>query len=367
MKKLYIIWGCVFIIIAIISFNYKRESTNFYGIAETKEIVVNSENAVEIRKIHVVQGQVIRENDTLVELNRPELTMKITEITHQLNELKAQKLADASLSRSQIRQLQAQQAEKINQIKSQIKELEAQYELNRELTAKLKSIDKRDKVAEYEGANNPIKIKIASLKEELELASNPSQIKINRLQSELWSSGDPVKIHVERLEEELKLLLKGKNKLIICAQINGIIGSVNFKEGEMVSPFSPIITLHTKSPSFVKGYIHENVYSKVAIGQKVYINSLTDKNNKIIGDIVGVGSRIVEYPVRLRKRQDIQIWGRELLIKIPEDNEFLLGEKLLITSFKNTRLSIKKLLKRVFLGQKAYLAECEKKRVSYPF
>ena len=54
-------------------------------------------------------------------------------------------------------------------------------------------------------------------------------------------------------------------------------------------------------------------------------------NNNVEGDVVGVGSRIVEYPVRLRKRQDIQIWGREVLIKIPENNAFLLGEKVRIS------------------------------------
>lgn len=333
MKRLSIIWGFVLAAIVAITIVYRGESTNFYGIAETREIVVNSENPVEIKKIHVVQGQVIGESDTLIELKRPELTMKISDITHQLDELKVQKLVDASSSRSEIRQLQAQQEAEINQIKTQINELEAQYELNKRLTAELRSIEKSNEAAEHiEEDNNPIKVKIESLKRELELALNPSQIKIKSIQSELYSSDDPVKIHVERLEEELKLLLEEKGKLVIYAQINGIIGSVNFKEGEKVSPFAPIVTLHTKSPSFVKGYIHENVYSKVSVGQKVHINSLADRSNRIVGEIVGVGSRIVEYPIRLRKRPDIQIWGREIIIKIPQDNNFLLGEKVVITS-----------------------------------
>lgn len=333
MRTLLIVWVCILTLLAVITFTLKGESTHFYGIAETKEIVVNSENAVEIKKIHVVQGQVINKGDTLVELNRPELTLRINEITHLLDELKAQKNADAKLSRSQIRQLRAQQVAKVNEIKSQIGQLEAQYKLNKELAAGLKSIEKSDGSPDA-SASNPIRIKIESLKRELGLALHPSQIKIDMLKSGLSSTGDPVIIHVERLENELKLLLEANRKLIVFAQINGMIGSVNFKEGEKVSPFAAMISLHTKSPSYVKGYIHENAHNKVSAGQEVIIHSLSDKNNRITGEVVGVGSRIVEYPVRLRKRQEIQIWGREIVIKIPPKNTLLLGEKVLITSSK---------------------------------
>lgn len=290
MKKLYIVWGVVLIILVIISFRYKGESTGFYGIADAREAVINSGNPVEIKKIHVVQGQSIKIGDTLVELSRPELDMKINEITHQLRQMKKQKFA------------------KVNGIKAQIKELQAQYERNKKLTAELKSVKKKNSSTDQEDNQNPLLIKIENLKRELQFAASPAQIK-----------------------DELNLLMEEKKKLTIYTQINGIIGSVNAKEGEKVSPFTPIITLHTKSPSYVKGYIHEDVYNKVTIGQKVTITSLSDVKNSIEGEVVGVGSRIVEYPVRLRKRPDFQIWGREIIIKIPSKNNFLLGEKVRIS------------------------------------
>lgn len=286
MKKLYIVWGVVLIILVIISFRYKGESTGFYGIADAREAVINSGNPVEIKKIHVVQGQSIKIGDTLVELSRPELDMKINEITHQLRQMKKQKFA------------------KVNGIKAQIKELQAQYERNKKLTAELKSVKKKNSSTDQGDNQNPILIKIENLKRELQFAASPAQIK-----------------------DELNLLMEEKKKLTIYAQINGIIGSVNAKEGEKVPPFTSIITLHTKSPSYVKGYIHEDVYNKITIGQKVTIASLSDAKNTIEGEVVGVGSRIVEYPVRLRKRPDFQVWGREIIIKIPSENNFLLGEK----------------------------------------
>ena len=290
MKKLYFVWIVVCIVLVTISLQYKGESTGFYGIADAREVVVNAGNPVEIKKIHVVQGQSIKEGDTLIELRRPELDMKINEIILQTSQIKTQKYA------------------KVNSIKSQIQELQAQYERNKKLTAELKSFKKENSAADQNDSRNPLLIKIENLKKELRLAMSPAQIK-----------------------EELNLLLSEKEKLTIYAQINGIIGSVNAKEGEKVSPFTPIITLHTKSPSYVKGYIHEDVYNKVNVGQKVTIASFSDPNNTIEGEVVGVGSRIVEYPVRLRKRPDFQIWGREIIIKIPSENNLLLGEKVRIS------------------------------------
>ena len=290
MKKLYFVWIVVCIVLVTISLQYKGESTGFYGIADAREVVVNAGNPVEIKKIHVVQGQSIKEGDTLIELRRPELDMKINEIILQTSQIKTQKYA------------------KVNSIKSQIQELQAQYERNKKLTAELKSFKKENSAADQNDSRNPLLIKIENLKKELRLAMSPAQIK-----------------------EELNLLLSEKEKLTIYAQINGIIGSVNAKEGEKVSPFTPIITLHTKSPSYVKGYIHEDVYNKVNVEQKVTIASFSDPNNTIEGEVVGVGSRIVEYPVRLRKRPDFQIWGREIIIKIPSENNLLLGEKVRIS------------------------------------
>jgi hypothetical protein len=49
------------------------------------------------------------------------------------------------------------------------------------------------------------------------------------------------------------------------------------------------------------------------------------------GEVVGIGTRIVEYPVRLRKVPEVQMWGREVNIRIPPNSGFLLGEKVVIS------------------------------------
>jgi len=323
--------GAVVTVVTLsILYNGNSNSTVFYGIAESREMAVNFERPVEIKKIHVVQGQKIHVGDTIVELDRPELILKINEIAHNLNELKAKGNLDIGENKSLIKQLQAEQAAIENEIKTKISLLEAQYKLNKELTSSLKSIESGQKDQNRE-SSNPIKEQIAALNQELRLALSPNQIKINMLKSSIADSANPIEIQIASLEKELNLLKEEKEHLLIFSSLNGVIGSVNYKEGEKVSPFMNIVTLHAKSPSFVKGYIHENIYSNVDIGQKVKVISISKKNSEIKGNIVGIGSRIIEFPERLRKRPDIVVWGREVIIKIVPENQFLLGEKVIIT------------------------------------
>jgi multidrug resistance efflux pump len=331
MKRFYVICAGVGAAIVGITAYFQSEPTIFYGIADTKETIINSDASVEIKSINVVQGQSIKIGDTLAILDRPELEIKISEISHMLSEYKARRTSETTFSISEKRKIQAEQTEKINEIKAQIRELEAQYEMNKKLVAELRSV-KRTELEPDDSATHPILAQIKSLHELLESARNPANIEIERITQKLMhGSDDPLVSQVQRLTDELALLQKERQKLVMVAQINGMIGSVKFKEGEKVSPFDTIITLHAAAPSYIKGYIHEAVYSYVSVGDTVTVQSIADEKLGIAGKVVGVGSRIVDYPERLRKRADIAIWGREVIIKIPEDNNLLLGERVLIS------------------------------------
>lgn len=345
--KLYMVWIIVLGVVVLITVAYQRESTNFYGIAETHEMTVNSKVTVEIMVINVLEGQLVEEGDLLVELGSPELTLKINEISHQLDQLKAEKGISKSEIKSNIRELRAQKASIVSDINYQIRTLENKYKINKNLSSGLTSLKRTTK----NSGKNPIQLQISALKEELKLSVSPINIKIGLLKRELNESDSPIKIRVQKLEEELKLLGQESGKLNIYSQMSGIIGSVNFKAGEKVAPFTPILTIHARNPSFVKGYIHENVYNRMAVNDKVNVISVADNRNLVEGTIASVGARIIEYPIRLRKHPDIAIWGRELLIKIPEHNKFILGEKVLISSTKVDNMSLFDKVGSLFVSQ----------------
>jgi len=330
-KLLYIVWvGCVLALV-MMSRDNGTDGATFFGIAETREIVVNAEKAVEVRKVHVVPGQLIHPGQLLVSLDRPELTHRINEISNQIDKLKAQQLVSAADVQARINELEAQQKATTADLRHKIAQLDNKQQINKGLTANLRSIQQNPDARPQEGMKNPLQVQAESLKKELELGTHLTQVKINTLKETLNSSKAAGSIQLKGLEEERNLLQAEKKDLLKHSPITGVIGSVNFKEGEKVSPFEPILTVHSRSPAYVEGYIHENAYSRISVKDKVRVVSMANKSASTVGEVVGVGARIVEYPLRLRKRPDIQMWGREVQILIPPENRFLLGEKLVIT------------------------------------
>ena len=186
------IWLLVLVSVIIITLFYEIESTSFYGIAETRELVANSENSVEIKRINVVEGQAIVKGQLVVELISPELNMKINYISHQLDQLKAQKGVSKTELKSKINQLKAEKATKRNEINNQVKRLENELKINKALTAGLKSIKtNKTGIPTKTGANNPMQLRIESLRQELAFSLNPLNIQIDltvplKYESNVW-------------------------------------------------------------------------------------------------------------------------------------------------------------------------------------
>jgi hypothetical protein len=62
----------------------------------------------------------------------------------------------------------------------------------------------------------------------------------------------------------------------------------------------------------------------------VVIVESTNRSYHIEGKIIEIGARIIEYPNRLKTNQNVAMWGQELFIKIPEQNDFLNGERVFV-------------------------------------
>ena len=142
---------------------------------------------------------------------------------------------------------------------------------------------------------------------------------------ELPSAADPLKTEWLDTKQEIILLENRLKNLFVFAEVDGTVGAVNFKDGEKAPSFAALITLHPLNPTYVNGYINENLQSHIEIGQKVEVKSGGGKS--IQGVVVSMGSRIVPIPERLLRIQSLPAWGREVVVQIPPVNPFLLGEK----------------------------------------
>lgn len=355
-RLLYLFWILVLIFIAKSNMDERQENTAFQGIVESREVIVNSEKAVEIKKIHVTQGQVIDKGRLLVELERPELTMSINEISHSLEELRLQGGINRDNTRSQIERLKAEKKVINTEADRKISQLQSRLSFNKEVAAGLESIS-----VETQGQKkrSPMETEIENLEEERRLKLSQIQVQIDTLEKHLFSSETPTEVKIESLEKELNLLMAEKKKLLVYAETDGMVGSVLCKVGEKISPFVPIMTIYNQSPGFVRAYIHEKVHHKAQAGEEVEVASLSDTGKRVTAKIVGTGSRIVEYPIRLRKRPEFPVFGREVEISLPEENAFLLGEHVMVYPLENSETMMTTLKKTLSYCLNLYLYAAE--------
>ena len=112
--------------------------------------------------------------------------------------------------------------------------------------------------------------------------------------------------------------------------MDGIIGTISCKEAEHVSSYSTLMTFYEPHSGLIHGYVHEDLTLQVQMGDRFEIGSLKNENIRYEGKVVGLGSRIVEIPTRLRKIPEVKTYGREVQLEITQENSFLQKEKVSI-------------------------------------
>jgi HlyD family secretion protein len=74
------------------------------------------------------------------------------------------------------------------------------------------------------------------------------------------------------------------------------------------------------------------------LGEAVKVTTLAGTGKAVVGEVVGLSSRIVAFPERMWKMPEMPVYGREVTIKIPENNPFLLGEMVTISETSGKKL-----------------------------
>ena len=151
---------------------------------------------------------------------------------------------------------------------------------------------------------------VTAIKKEITLGINPFKTKINELEA----------------EKEFDAIHKIQN-IDVLAPEEGLIGNIYCKEAEHVPAFKTLLTFYEPHSGIIKGYVHEDLTLSVKIGDPFKVTSLKNDEVYYDGKVIGLGSRIIEVPPRLRKFPQIKSYGREVTIGISKDNIFLQKEK----------------------------------------
>lgn len=318
-----------------------KEVVTFYGFAENKETEINFNYSVAVGKIHVSPGELVEEGAPLLEMFRIQSKETLADQPFRISELKAKERAWLSEKEGDIKLIHTQKRLELEQIANDIQKLKAEKKFQSTLYEGLKSIDK------MEATNSPIDDKIKALAKERALVIETFDQKVENIKSELKIGGNPYKVEINRLQAEQ--VFDAENKMIdiqLKAPAKGLIGNIYCKEAEHIPSYKTLISFYEPNPSLVKGFVQEDLILHVALKDSFLIRSTKEADTFCYGIVTGLGSRIVEIPERLRKMQDYKTFGREILISIPKENNFLQKEKVIL-EFLNPPKDYKPMQKRV--------------------
>lgn len=326
--RLIIAWVLCIAIAVGLGYLFQGKATMFKGIAEASETIISVPSATEIVKIHVMPGQEIHAGDTIVELNRSDLTLRMNELNRELDAIEGRSNLNKAEIDQKVAEIKADLATRSSTLRFEINKMETEYQKNKEIASKLKSLSAAGGKSD---GNDAMAMRIKSMKEELALLQKNANEQIGLLRGSRNLQKSSGKNEAETLKKELEELAKQQEELIQIAKEDWVVGDVNVRDGEKVSSFTPIVTLTHKSPTLVRGYINEQVYQHMNLGKNVVVNSLGGTGAGVEGEVVGLSSRIVPFPERMWKMPEMPVYGREVTIKIPENNPFLLGEMVTIS------------------------------------
>ncbi|MFT6780117.1 MAG: multidrug resistance efflux pump [Saprospiraceae bacterium] len=302
----------------------QSESAFFYGFAENKQTEISHNRNVLVSKIHVNNGQEIKAGDLLLEVIDEEIDFKIGKLEIERTAVDVNSESKIQEINNKINQIQTSRNAEIVELKSDIIELDREIALNKSLYEGLKTIHN---IKEYK---SPDIVKLNYLKESLSNVELALQREVREQQQLLNRITQPGKLKSKSIIAELDHYKMIEEHLSIYAPFDGLVGTISCKEGENISSYSSLLDLYKHNPTQVKGFVHESMILEVAIGDKLEVASTLHPNIKVEGEVIGLGSRIVEIPERLRKMADFKTYGREIVIEIPADNRFLQKEKVLL-------------------------------------
>lgn len=170
------------------------------------------------------------------------------------------------------------------------------------------------------------KYRLKELEEEINIANglmeNSENISLDK--------SNNVPSEYREVKEILAILLDTKKSLSILAVSKGIVGEVLVHQGEVVTQYQSLVNVYAKAASSVVGYIHESGVSELKKDDEVIVYSSNGEKKVATGYVENVADRLVEFPLRLKRHTNEQVWGREVYIKIDANNSFLNSEKVLI-------------------------------------
>lgn len=324
-----IFWVVIVLVLLLFSLMFRNFATAIVAQVEPVKKAVSYQKAVRILEIYVLPGQKIQPGDKLVKVEKQDLLLEIERKKNQLEIQRIEIAAAKNEIQEKLKSIDFDKDIQLNKIQVDIDRVTLLVENNKKLSSQFGALTGySDTITDAGKSYYELEMEnLLSKKKEIIQIAEQDRNSANASYDEEMRA---MLIKEQESEVELTSLMDEEKQLISYSDYSGTIGTVNVQTGELLTPYTTILSIYEDNPTVIKAVMNENYKYEVSVGQKVRVES-NNRKYKIDGEITEIGSRIIEYPSRLQTYRDIPMYGRELFIKIPEENKFLSGERVFVS------------------------------------
>lgn len=295
----------------------------FFGTAETEPAILHVAENVLVREVFAAAGEQVRQGDTLALMYRADLEQEALANQSEFAQVEAGHLARLELIARERETVMAQAGGEISALRAEIRQVEIQDSIERGVKAAMFPGLKTDRTV--------TEARIAALRDEISNAEKIMQQRLRELDAQAEASGKMTGARRTESMRRQELEVAERRKLALIAPVDGYVDQVHIAPGMPVQAFREMLRIYPLRPAKVIGFIHETATVPFHIGDSVTLVSGVRSDQQIKGQIVAASPKLVELPLRLRKFVEVRAWGREVIIHLPQDNPYYIGERITIS------------------------------------
>ncbi len=316
------------VLLGLLSVRYKSSNSAIIAEVEPRSYAVSFQNGVRVKEIYVMPGQNVKKGDKLVKVERVDLQVDYERLTNELKTLQGTLELRELEKKSMVNIARMEYELGLALIETEKGQLDIVMSNNESLAENLRALRQQSDTANlFDQSYQQLTRK--QLEKRKKILEDQYRQAVEKAEQEYLIATHLARNEIGRVKLELELLEKEEKELVQYAHVDGAIGIVYAEVEELIPPYTTVMSLYQDDPTVIRALMHETKHFDVAMGDVVLVES-ANRNFKIEGRIVEIGSRVVEYPGRLRTFREVPMWGQELFIKIPEQSGFLSGEKVFV-------------------------------------
>ena len=300
-KKLLKLWPVIFLgVIAWISYsfwiNQMPSKITLSNSVEAKDVKVSSKVNGRISKIYIKEGDKVKANQILLELEGDEIIAQLNQATANLKKSESdyldlkkgarhQEIAQATAETNKSKALLDEAKSKYKNAQADYERMEGLYKEGAISKLKLDEFFTKKDVAEKEVKNYEEELTKAKENEDL-IKEGPRKDQLHALSAQI----DFYKAKVQELNKYV-------SELTVISPLDGEVSSFDLKAGEVIKANQALLTITDLSDTYVRVYIPGTKLGKVKPAQKVTLKADSFPNETFHGYISYIGAQ-AEYTPR---------------------------------------------------------------------